>query len=119
MQALRQIFQHYWKLVRRILSDSAAVSAARAAGITVRGVSVRPLPRAAATSDAESRSATSRISAAREMTVASLGRDWGVSSILQTIQVVRTDTARLEGALRELRPRDRYEPVPLGVLLLS
>ena len=106
----REVFQRYFKLTRRALSDAAAVAAAAAAGISTRGdlrLAVGDVMAALEAEEEEASYHSGRVVGSAAAAGVDVAADWGAGELLQALYVVKNDLSRLDGLLPELSPKDR------------
>lgn len=107
VQSLRPQFQRYLKHVQLALEDGVAVSIVRGAGILMDGSLRTPLSTLATAFPPEASSPAARLGFVRDAAADSVDAQWNTKTTLEILNVVRTDIGRLDGPLRELRPKDR------------
>lgn len=107
VQSLRPQFQRYLKHIQLALEDNVSLSIAREAGILMDGSLQIPLSALEASFPLEDSSPAARIGSVRDAAADSIDERWDTKQTLEVLNLVRTDIGRLDGPLRELRPKDR------------
>lgn len=115
-QTSRKLFRRYCHIITRVLGDVATIAAAASGGIGLDGT-LLPLALAVLTPPSLDSSkdgaggvsiTSGELQGIADGVQASLNADWGTTTLIRELFVVRNDVVRLESVLPELSPRDRY-----------